>query len=100
MTTDSPTPTRAWSGKTFGVLAVVGLVIAFSLSSTLVKLAEALTSITYIAWSLWLIATGIALLPLACASRRARRTERNEGNLSVPIRASSERAGRVRLARG
>ena len=40
MTTASPTPTRALSAKTFGVLAVVGLVIAFSLSSTLVKRAD------------------------------------------------------------
>jgi drug/metabolite transporter (DMT)-like permease len=38
--TTSSTPTRALSAKTFGVLAVVGLVIAFSLSSTLVKRAE------------------------------------------------------------
>jgi hypothetical protein len=39
-TTPSPTPTRALSAKTFGVLALAGLVIAFSLSSTLVKRAE------------------------------------------------------------
>jgi drug/metabolite transporter (DMT)-like permease len=31
---------RAWSAKTLGVLAVVGLVVAFSFSSTLVKRAE------------------------------------------------------------
>ena len=31
---------RAWSAKTVGVLAVVGLVVAFSFSSTLVKRAE------------------------------------------------------------
>src|SRR4051812_26557547 len=40
---DSPaaaTAGRALSGKAFGVLAVVGLVVAFSLSSTLVKRAE------------------------------------------------------------
>jgi drug/metabolite transporter (DMT)-like permease len=35
-----PTRDRALSAKAFGVLAVVGLVIAFSLSSTLVKRAE------------------------------------------------------------
>ena len=40
MTTASPTPTRALNAKTLGVLAVVGLVIAFSLRSTLVKRAE------------------------------------------------------------
>src|SRR3954449_11633882 len=39
-TTASPAPARALSAKTFGVLAVVGLVVAFSLSSTLVKRAE------------------------------------------------------------
>jgi len=31
---------RALSAKTFGILAVIGLVVAFSLSSTLVKRAE------------------------------------------------------------
>ena len=41
MTTPASTRrTPAWSAKTLGVLAVVGLVIAFSLSSTLVKRAE------------------------------------------------------------
>ena len=35
-----PGGTRALSAKTFGILAVVGLVVAFSLSSTLVKRAE------------------------------------------------------------
>ena len=39
-TTDPATRTRALSAKTLGVLAVVGLVVAFSLSSTLVKRAE------------------------------------------------------------
>src|SRR3954464_10294627 len=38
--TTSPTPARAFSAKAPGVLAVVGLVVAFSLSSTLVKRAE------------------------------------------------------------
>jgi drug/metabolite transporter (DMT)-like permease len=37
---ETPTRTRALSAKTLGVLAVVGLVVAFSLSSTLVKRAE------------------------------------------------------------
>src|SRR6476619_4842883 len=36
----SPSPARAVSAKALGVLAVVGLVVAFSLSSTLVKRAE------------------------------------------------------------
>jgi drug/metabolite transporter (DMT)-like permease len=39
-TTASPTRTRALSAMALGVLAVVGMVIAFSLSSTLVKRAE------------------------------------------------------------
>jgi drug/metabolite transporter (DMT)-like permease len=39
-TTASPTRTRALSAIALGVLAVVGMVIAFSLSSTLVKRAE------------------------------------------------------------
>jgi drug/metabolite transporter (DMT)-like permease len=39
-TSEAPTPIRAVSAKTLGVLAVVGLVVAFSLSSTLVKRAE------------------------------------------------------------
>ena len=33
-------PARTLSAKTLGVLAVLGLVVAFSLSSTLVKRAE------------------------------------------------------------
>jgi drug/metabolite transporter (DMT)-like permease len=37
---EPPTRLRALSAKTLGVLAVIGLVIAFSLSSTLVKRAE------------------------------------------------------------
>ena len=36
----SPTRTRAVSARTLGALAVAGVVIAFSLSSTLVKRAE------------------------------------------------------------
>jgi drug/metabolite transporter (DMT)-like permease len=39
-TAAAPAPPRAISAKTLGALAVVGLVIAFSLSSTLVKRAE------------------------------------------------------------
>ena len=35
-----PASTRTFSAKTLGVLAVLGVVIAFSLSSTLVKRAE------------------------------------------------------------
>ena len=39
-TTAAPAPTPALSAKTLGVLAVIGLVVAFSLSSTLVKRAD------------------------------------------------------------
>lgn len=41
MTASSPTRSGALSAKTLGALAVVGVVIAFSLSSTLVKLGPA-----------------------------------------------------------
>ena len=40
MTAVAPTRTRAVSARTLGALAVAGVVIAFSLSSTLVKRAE------------------------------------------------------------
>ena len=40
MTTTASSPRIGLSAKAFGVLAVVGLVVAFSLSSTLVKRAE------------------------------------------------------------
>jgi drug/metabolite transporter (DMT)-like permease len=62
----SPVATRAGSAKTLGALAVVGLVIAFSLSSTLVKRANTpgvlvafwrLTTVSVI-WNLYLRATG------------------------------------------
>src|SRR3954453_8639489 len=63
-----PPPARstAVSAKTFGVLAVVGLVIAFSLSSTLVKGAESpgvrvsfwrMVAVTVV-WNLLLLGTG------------------------------------------
>jgi hypothetical protein len=39
-TTASPARAPALSAKAFGVLAVVAMVVAFSLSSTLVKRAE------------------------------------------------------------
>jgi drug/metabolite transporter (DMT)-like permease len=66
MMTGSPTPTRALSAKTFGVLAVVGLVIAFSLSSTLVKRADSpgvlvafwrMVTVSVV-WNLLLLSTG------------------------------------------
>ena len=60
-----PGSTRALSAKTLGVLAVVALVIAFSLSSTLVKRAESpgvlvafwrLTTVSVV-WNLYLRCT-------------------------------------------
>jgi drug/metabolite transporter (DMT)-like permease len=65
-TTALPTRTPALSAKAFGVLAVVGMVIAFSLSSTLVKRAESpgvlvafwrMVTVT-IVWNLLLASTG------------------------------------------
>jgi drug/metabolite transporter (DMT)-like permease len=62
----SPVATRATSAKTLGALAVVGLVVAFSLSSTLVKRAHTpgvlvafwrLTTVSVI-WNLYLRTTG------------------------------------------
>ena len=62
----SSTPRRAVGAKTLGVLAVVGLVVAFSLSSTLVKRAESpgvllafwrLLCVTLV-WNLLLWSTG------------------------------------------
>lgn len=56
----------ARSAKTFGVLAVIGMVIAFSLSSTLVKRAESpgvlvafwrMVTVSVV-WNLWLWSTG------------------------------------------
>jgi drug/metabolite transporter (DMT)-like permease len=65
-TTASPGPSRALSAKAFGVLAVVGMVVAFSLSSTLVKRAESpgvlvafwrLITVS-IVWNVYVWATG------------------------------------------
>ena len=62
----SPPPSREVSAKTLGVCAVIGLVVAFSLSSTLVKRAESpgvlvafwrMVAVT-IVWNLVLLSTG------------------------------------------
>jgi drug/metabolite transporter (DMT)-like permease len=62
----STRPSNAFSAKTFGALAVVGVVIAFSLSSTLVKRAHTpgvlvafwrLTTVSVV-WNLYLRSTG------------------------------------------
>ena len=64
--TDSPTRIRALSARTLGALAVVGVVVAFSLSSTLVKRAESpgvlvafwrLVTVS-IVWNVYLWSTG------------------------------------------
>ena len=62
----SPTRTRAVSARTLGALAVAGVVIAFSLSSTLVKRAESpgvlvavwRLTVATIVWNLFLWSTG------------------------------------------
>ena len=65
-TTTSPAPARFLGAKAFGVLAVVGLVVAFSLSSTLVKRAESpgvlvafwrMVAVSVV-WNLLLLSTG------------------------------------------
>ena len=65
MTAVAP-PAPALGGKAFGVLAVVGMVVAFSLSSTLVKRAESpgvlvafwrMVTVSVV-WNLWLLSTG------------------------------------------
>src|SRR5258706_12789403 len=62
----SPAPTKALSAKSLGALAVVGVVIAFSLSSTLVKRAHTpgvlvafwrLATVSVV-WNLYIRATG------------------------------------------
>jgi drug/metabolite transporter (DMT)-like permease len=67
MTAMAPSaPAPALSAKTFGVLAVIGMVVAFSLSSTLVKRAESpgvlvafwrMVTVSVV-WNLWLWSTG------------------------------------------
>jgi drug/metabolite transporter (DMT)-like permease len=67
MTAMAPSaPAPALNAKTFGVLAVIGMVIAFSLSSTLIKRAESpgvlvafwrMVTVSVV-WNLWLWSTG------------------------------------------
>ena len=66
MTTSASSPRIRLSAKAFGVLAVVGLVVAFSLSSTLVKRAESpgvlvafwrMVTVSVV-WNLLLLSTG------------------------------------------
>src|SRR4051794_7441489 len=66
MNPPAQTPSRALSAKTWGALAVVGLVVAFSLSSTLVKRADTAgvlvafwrMTVVSIVWNVYLRATG------------------------------------------
>jgi drug/metabolite transporter (DMT)-like permease len=67
MTTDTASPLRrTLSGKTLGALAVAGVVVAFSLSSTLVKRAESpgvllafwRLIVASVVWNLYLVSTG------------------------------------------
>ena len=66
MTTTAASPRIRLSAKAFGVLAVVGLVVAFSLSSTLVKRAESpgvlvafwRMIVVSVVWNLLLLGTG------------------------------------------
>jgi len=67
MTAMAPSaPAPALGAKTFGVLAVIGMVVAFSLSSTLVKRAESpgvlvafwrMVTVSVV-WNIWLWSTG------------------------------------------
>jgi drug/metabolite transporter (DMT)-like permease len=67
MTATAPSaPARVLGAKSFGVLAVIGMVVAFSLSSTLVKRAESpgvlvafwrMVTVSVV-WNLWLWSTG------------------------------------------
>ena len=72
-----PGRTRAVSLKTFGILAVVGLVVAFSLSSTLVKRAESpgvlvafwRMVVVSVVWNVLLWSTGRRVTMAICARR-------------------------------
>jgi drug/metabolite transporter (DMT)-like permease len=76
----SPKRTRAVSAKTFGVLAVVGLVVAFSLSSTLVKRAES----PGVLLAFWRMVTVTVLWNLVLASIGRRITLGNVRQVFVP----------------
>lgn len=75
------TPAGALSAKTFGVLAVIGLVVAFSLSSTLVKRAES-PGVLVAFWRM--VAVTIIWNLLLLATRRRRVTSQNVRQVFVP----------------
>jgi len=79
-TTASPTRKRALSAKAFGVLAVVGMVIAFSLSSTLVKRAESPGVLV----AFWRMVTVSVVWNLVLWSTGRRITMRNVRQALVP----------------
>jgi drug/metabolite transporter (DMT)-like permease len=79
-TTASPTRTPALSAKTLGVLAVVGMVIAFSLSSTLVKRAESPGVLV----AFWRMVTVSIVWNLVLWSTGRRITMRNVRQVFVP----------------
>ena len=57
-----PLAFNAAFARLIGVIMVCSLDFVGGLEPTSWKLAERLTPATYIAWSLWLVATGVALL--------------------------------------
>jgi drug/metabolite transporter (DMT)-like permease len=75
------TPPRAVSAKTFGVLAVVGLVVAFSISSTLVKRAES-PGVLVAFWRM--VAVTVVWNLVLWSTRRRRVTTQNVRQVVVP----------------
>jgi drug/metabolite transporter (DMT)-like permease len=75
-----PAPTRALSAKAFGVLAVIGLVVAFSLSSTLVKRAESPGVLV----AFWRMVAVTIVWNLLLLSTRRRVTRENVRQVFVP----------------
>jgi drug/metabolite transporter (DMT)-like permease len=79
-TTASPVDAPALSAKALGVIAVVGMVIAFSLSSTLVKSAESPGVLV----AFWRMVTVTVVWNLLLLSRGRRITLRNVRQVLVP----------------
>ena len=79
-TTAVPTPAPALSAKALGVLAVIGMVIAFSLSSTLVKRAESPGVLV----AFWRMVTVSVVWNLVLLSSGRRITLRNVRQVLVP----------------
>jgi drug/metabolite transporter (DMT)-like permease len=79
-TTAVPTPAPALSAKALGVLAVIGMVIAFSLSSTLVKRAESPGVLV----AFWRMITVSVVWNLVLLSSGRRITLRNVRQVLIP----------------